>query len=71
MRKRIGSQAMLDHSGQQPACAAHHAPVIFEGRAAGQTDLVVAAMLVDARPRKSMRAGLLQKMFQKIHLVAA
>jgi hypothetical protein len=67
MGQSIGVPRMLDRRGQKPSGAAHQNPVVFEGGAAGQANLVVTALIIDARPGEAMRATLSEKLFEKIH----
>jgi hypothetical protein len=67
MGQSIGMPGMLDGYGQQPPGAPHQAPVIFEGCATGQADLIVASLVVDARPGEAVRTTLSEKLFEKIH----
>jgi hypothetical protein len=69
MQKAIGAQSMLEHWSQQAARPPHHFPVIFVGGPASQADLIVAAIVVDSRPREPVRAALPKKQFQEIHEV--
>jgi hypothetical protein len=53
------------HEGgcQELAHALHLSPVILIGRSAGEADLVVAAVFVDARPREAVRAPTVEELF--------
>ena len=52
---------------QRPARLPHLGPVILVGCPARNASLIVAALRVHARPRKTMRAGTLQDPFQEPH----
>jgi hypothetical protein len=60
---------MLDSRGQRAAGKPHGLPVVLVGSSAGKADLVVAAMVIDSRPRETVSAGLSEKVPQKIHNV--
>jgi hypothetical protein len=63
-----GTLLMLRFWGQQPIGAAHGLPVVFIGGSAEQTDLIVLAAAVDARPRESMGAKSGEESPQESHL---
>jgi len=69
MQKAIGVQSMLENWRQQASGPTHHFPVIFVSGPASQADLIVAAIVVDSRPREPVRAALPKKQLQEIHEV--
>jgi len=56
MGATIALQPAFDGGGQQPIRPPHPFPVVLIGRSASQANLVMTAVIVDARPRESMRA---------------
>jgi hypothetical protein len=63
MGATIPLQPAFDNCYQQPIRPPHIFPVVLIRRSTGQAYLVVAAVIVDARPRESMRAASVQKLF--------
>ena len=66
---KLGDGIVLDNGRHQPVSASHPAPVIFISCSTSRTSLIMAAIFVYARPRKSMRATTLQKLLQEIQCV--
>jgi hypothetical protein len=54
MRASITLQPTLDDCGQQAICPVHATPVILISGSTTQAYLIVTAVLIDARPRKSV-----------------
>jgi predicted naringenin-chalcone synthase len=52
-----------ESSCQELAHALHLSPVIFIGCSAGEADLVVASVFVNARPREAVRAPAVEELF--------
>ena len=60
-------QFVLYSRDQQAIRTAHLSPVVFVGGSTGETNLIVATVLVDTRPGKTMRATLTKKKLQQFH----
>ena len=67
LRETTAAQFVLNGCHEQAARTAHHSPVVFAGRSAGQADLVMTPVVVDARPREAVRATLPKKQLQEFH----
>jgi hypothetical protein len=63
MGATIPLQPTFDSCYQQPIRPPHSFPVVLIRRSTSQAYLVMAAVIADARPRESMRATSLQKLF--------
>jgi hypothetical protein len=66
-RELISSLPLAAISCQQPISPSHRSPVVLVCRSAEWASLVMAAIGVDARPGKPMRATLSEKPLQEIH----
>jgi mono/diheme cytochrome c family protein len=68
----LGKNQMNRHfSRHQAVRLAHQSPVIFVGDSAARAYLVVAALVIDPRPRKTMGATFAQQALQEVHGVTA
>jgi len=61
---------MLRFGQQQPTGAAHGLPIVFVGGSAEQTNLIVLAVAVQARPGESMGTISGEESLQKFHRAA-
>ncbi len=66
MRKTIAVQLLL-RGCEEAVRSAHCDPVIFVGRPAGEADLVMTAVVIDARPGETVGATLPEKQLQEVH----
>jgi len=65
--KAAAVQLGLYAGPEQAIRPAHHAPVVLVGGSTSQADLIVPAIVVNARPREAVRAPLAQKKLQQFH----
>lgn len=62
---------VLHARGHELACAPHLFPVVFKGCAAGQANLVMASVVVNARPGELVRAGAPEELLEQIQWITA
>lgn len=68
---RICSHCVLNARGDELACAPHLFPVVFKGGAAGQANLVMASVVVNARPGELVRASAPEEFLEQIQWITA
>src|SRR5215469_17950569 len=65
--QRLTVQVWLCAWYKQSASPAHHSPVVFISGSTSQTNLIMPAIFVEARPREAVRATLAEKQLQQVH----